>query len=74
MKDSQIDYSDIPKIDPAFFRNARLRLPEPKETITIRLDRDVLEWLRKQGSGYQTRINAVLRAYMEAHEPVKTRT
>ena len=43
-------------------------MPQPKETMTIRLDADVLEWFRKQGKGYQTRINAVLRSYMRAHK------
>jgi uncharacterized protein (DUF4415 family) len=42
-------------------------LPRPKQTITIRLDADLLGWLRRQ-DGYQTRINAVLRTYMEAHK------
>jgi len=41
-------------------------MPTAKKTITIRLDADLLEWLRSQ-KGYQTRINAVLRTYMEAH-------
>ena len=40
-------------------------IPEAKQTITIRLDADLLAWLRRQ-KGYQTRINAVLRSYMEA--------
>jgi uncharacterized protein (DUF4415 family) len=40
-----------------------------KEQLTLRIDSDVLEWFRKQGQGYQTKINALLRAYMEAHEP-----
>ena len=40
-----------------------LRPPQPKEQVTLRLDRDVLEWFRARGRGYQTRINAVLRAY-----------
>ena len=40
-------------------------MPKAKQTITIRLDADLLEWLRKQ-KGYQTRINAVLRTYMQA--------
>jgi uncharacterized protein (DUF4415 family) len=40
-------------------------IPAPKQTITIRLDADLLEWLRKQ-KGYQTRINAVLRTFMDA--------
>ena len=51
--------------DAAFWKSARVVIPAAKQTITIRLDADVLEWLRKQ-KGYQTRINAVLRAYMDA--------
>ncbi len=43
----------------------------PKAQVTLRIDRDVLEWYKKQGRGYQTRINALLRAYMQAH---KTKT
>jgi uncharacterized protein (DUF4415 family) len=39
--------------------------PKEKKTITIRLDSDVIDWLKLQGKGYQTRINAVLRAYMK---------
>jgi uncharacterized protein (DUF4415 family) len=46
---------------------ARLVLPPGKELVTLRLDRDVLDWFRKAGKGYQTRINAVLRAYKDAH-------
>jgi uncharacterized protein (DUF4415 family) len=46
---------------------ARLVLPPGKESVTLRVDKDVMEWFRKQGKGYQTRMNAVLRAYMEAH-------
>ncbi len=40
-----------------------VELPEPKEQVTLRLDRDLLRWFRSQGRGYQTRINAVLRGY-----------
>jgi uncharacterized protein (DUF4415 family) len=39
--------------------------PDPKKLISLRLDPDVVEWFRSQGPGYQTRINAVLRAYMQ---------
>ena len=46
---------------------AHLVLPPGKELVTLRLDRDVLDWYRKTGKGYQTRINAVLRAYKKAH-------
>ena len=42
---------------------ATIELPEPKEQVTLRLDRDVLRWFRAHGRGYQTRINAVLRGY-----------
>jgi|SRR5271163_1553645 uncharacterized protein (DUF4415 family) len=47
---------------------ARLVLPAGKQTVTLRIDQDVLDWFRKQGKGYQTRMNAVLRAYKEAHQ------
>jgi uncharacterized protein (DUF4415 family) len=43
-------------------------LPPGKEPVTLRLDRDVLEWFRHQGRGYQTRINAVLREFIVARE------
>jgi uncharacterized protein (DUF4415 family) len=72
MKDSEIDTSDIPEISPRQFARAVVRRglkPMPaKAQLTIRVDRDVLAWFRKQGRGYQTRINALLRAYMEAHK------
>jgi uncharacterized protein (DUF4415 family) len=69
MTDEEIDYSEIPEQDEEFFRNAVIVqwIPEPKSTITMRIDRDVLDWFKKQGRGYQTRVNALLRAYMEAH-------
>ena len=53
--------------DEEFWRTARVVMPRRKEAITIRLDADVLDWFRRRGRGYQTRINAVLRSYMEAH-------
>ena len=45
---------------------ARLVIPPGKDVITLRLDRDVLDWLRAQGKGYQTLINQVLRAWYDA--------
>ena len=72
MKDSEIDTSDLPEISPRQFARAIVRRglrPMPaKAQLTIRVDRDVLAWFRKQGPGYQTRINTLLRAYMEAHK------
>ena len=55
---------DHPALDDAFWR--AIEAPEPKEAISIKLDRDVLAYFRKAGRGYQTRINAVLRRYMQA--------
>ena len=46
---------------------ARIVLPPGKENLTLRIDRDVLAWFRSTGKGFHTRMNAVLRAYMEAH-------
>lgn len=68
LSDRDIDYSDIPELDKDFFKSATLVLPEPKTAVTIRLDQQVLEWFKAKGPGYQTRINALLRAYMEAHK------
>jgi uncharacterized protein (DUF4415 family) len=66
MRDADIDFSDIPKLGKSFWKTARLLMPEPKDRLTIRVDRDVVQWLKKNGPGYQTRINAILRSYMEA--------
>ncbi len=67
MKDRDIDTSDIPELDDAFFQNAELRLP-PKQPVTLRLDADVLAWFKEGGQGYQTRINQLLRRYMESQQ------
>lgn len=64
MSDKDIDFSDIPELDEAFFREANWQ-PPAKKPVTIRLDADLLEWFRSQGPGYQTRINRLLRRYME---------
>jgi uncharacterized protein (DUF4415 family) len=53
--------------DEEFWKNAKVVWPRRKEMVTIRLDADLLEWFRQQ-RGYQTRINAILRAYMKAHD------
>jgi uncharacterized protein (DUF4415 family) len=68
MEDRDIDLADTPELDAEFFSKAVIRLPEPKAMVTMRLDREVLEWFKAQGKGYQTRINSLLKAYMEAHK------
>jgi len=56
--------------DAAWLRRAKLVMPQRKETVTLRLDPDVLSWFRREGRGYQTRINAVLRAFVQANGPL----
>ncbi len=56
---------DAQSTDVEFWKNAKLVWPTRKAVVTMRLDRDLLEWFRRQ-PGYQTRINAILRAYMTA--------
>ena len=72
LKDDDIDRSDIPEVPPQMFARAIVRRglkPVPRKAqITLRVDSDVLEWFRKQGQGYQTKINALLKAYMDAHK------
>jgi uncharacterized protein (DUF4415 family) len=74
MKDAAIDYSDIPPLDNTFFTRATEAWPPAKEQLTIRLDADVLKWLRAHGRGYQTRINRILRAAMESQPPSRSRS
>lgn len=67
MKDEDIDFSDIPPLTEKFWANARpLRemFRPRKSSTTVRMDSDVLEWLKSQGKGYQTRMNAILRDAM----------
>jgi uncharacterized protein (DUF4415 family) len=66
LKDKDIDPSDVSELSESMFANAEIRLPKHKEPVTLRLDHDVLEWYKSLGRGYQTRINAVLRLYMES--------
>lgn len=66
MSDSEIDFSDIPPLDDAFFKNA-VKNPfyrPTKKSTTVRVDSDVLTWLKSQGKGYQTQLNSILREAM----------
>ena len=69
--DKEIDYTDIPETDAAFWEKAELRMPQPKKGVYLRLDQDLLDWLKRQGPGYQTRINAILRSYMQTHKATR---
>ncbi|MBX3291060.1 MAG: BrnA antitoxin family protein [Acidobacteria bacterium] len=71
MTDDDIDYSDIPPITDEMWARGVLRKglkPVPKkQQLTLRVDQDVVDFFKEQGRGYQTKINQLLRAYMEAH-------
>ena len=71
MTDADIDLSDIPEVTPEMFAKGVVRRglqPITKRQLTLRLDSDVIDWFRSQGGGYQTRMNTLLRAYMEEHK------
>lgn len=66
LPDSQIDHSDIPPLTDEFWKQATTNpfYKPTKQATTVRVDADVLMWLKGQGKGYQTRINAILREAM----------
>ncbi len=72
MRDEDIDFSDVPEITPEQFAKGvlmkGLKPVERKTLLSLRVDQDVLEWFKAQGAGYQTKMNQLLRAYMEAHQ------
>lgn len=71
MQDKDINLSDLPEVSPEKFSQAIVRKGlkpvQKKSQITLRIDADVLNWFKAQGKGYQTNINALLKAYMEAN-------
>jgi uncharacterized protein (DUF4415 family) len=68
LTDDDIDFSDAPEWTDENWARAVMFSPKPiKEPVTIRLDADVLEYFKRPGAGYQTRINAVLRLWIKAH-------
>ena len=71
MPDEDIDYSDIPQLtDFTGFEVGKFYRPV-KETVTVRLDSDVLFWLKQGGKGYQSRLNAILRKEMAAQSKAR---
>ena len=59
---SDPDFSDVPE---DWYKSAKAVMPTPKKLLSLRLDSDVVDWFKSQGPGYQTRINAVLRAFVQ---------
>lgn len=73
IRDKGIDYSDIPDTT-EFWRRIEPIMPEPKAQITLRVDKDVLDFFKRQGKRYQTRMHAVLKAYVQAHKMAGARS
>ncbi|MET3853785.1 BrnA antitoxin family protein [Rhizobium sp. OAE497] len=63
MPDEDIDFSDIPELDDAFWEKAELAGPDRTQPVTIRVKKSVLDAYKALGKGYQTRMNAVLESY-----------
>jgi len=66
MPESEIDFSDLPATTAQDWQGAvRGKFYRPvKQQLTVRIDADVVEWLKGQGKGYQSRLNEILRAAM----------
>ena len=64
--DEAIDLSDIPQVDENFWAIAKVVLPSPKKSISIRIDQETYDWFKEQGTGYQSKINAILKSYIQA--------
>ena len=67
---------DAPKhaVEPEFWASARVVMPPPgKASVHLRLDSDVLEWFKQQGKGHLSRMNAVLRSFMDAQKEPRGR-
>jgi uncharacterized protein (DUF4415 family) len=62
--EASIDQDEEGEFD---WSTAQVGIPGPKQQLTVRFDRDVVAWFKAQGAGYQTRMNAVLRGYVDAH-------
>ncbi len=71
MTDDEIDFSDIPELNDEFWKNAEWVEPEKTRHLTIRIKQSVLDYFKSGGKGYQTRINAVLEAYVRSRKNPK---
>lgn len=76
-KDDDIDFTDIPRTTPEMWAKGVVKkgfkTSAPKRQLTLRLDEEVVEFFKEQGAGYQTRINSLLRAYVDAHKAEPSR-
>jgi uncharacterized protein (DUF4415 family) len=64
---TQADAPEGPREDFEFWKHARVIMPPGKTSVHMRVDSEVFEWFKQQGNGHLTRMNAVLRSYVDAH-------
>jgi uncharacterized protein (DUF4415 family) len=65
---TRADAPEVESLGAEFWKSARVRMPAGKTSVHLRVDSDVVEWFKAQGKGHLTRMNAVLRAYVEARK------
>jgi uncharacterized protein (DUF4415 family) len=65
--DKYLNYEDSPITDKEFWKDAEVFMPRQKVHISLRLDENIIDYFKAEGSGYQSRINAILKAYVNAH-------
>ena len=65
---TRADAPEAESLGAEFWKSARVRMPVGKTSIHLRIDADVVEWFKTRGKGHLTRMNAVLRAYVDAHK------
>ena len=71
IKEEDIDFSEIPELTPDMLRHKVVgpeRFTEPRDEVTLQMDRDILRWYQSQGSGWERFINFLLRSYMQECE------
>ncbi|MFO7885051.1 MAG: BrnA antitoxin family protein [Desulfobacteraceae bacterium] len=68
MTDDEIDYSDIPPLPDAFFKRAKVWHPQPKVSVTVEIDADILEWFKSEAEDWEARVQTALRLYVEANK------
>lgn len=65
---TRADAPEAAPIGEGFWKRARVVIPHGKTSVHLRIDTDIFEWFKKQGEGHLTRMNAVLRSYVDAHK------
>lgn len=66
--DAGISYKDNPETSQDFWKDAQVRMPTAKKPISLRLDEDIILYFKQQGPRYQSKMNAVLKAYIKVHK------